>query len=118
MSTSYTAFHGRALMSRHVQGFLLRETVHQAGLMIPKHSHENAHLAFVLDGSFDEVCEGRVLECKPKSLSFLAPGMMHSDKFERGVHCLLIELSPDRFDSVTTVIDLDKPVFLNEGKAS
>jgi hypothetical protein len=50
-------FHGRTLISRGVAGFTLREMVHEPGTRIPRHSHERAHVAFVLRGAFTERCE-------------------------------------------------------------
>ena len=108
-------FHGDALMSREVDGFALRETVHQPGIKIPKHSHERAHLAFVLRGVFEEKCESKTLECKPLSVSFLAPGMTHSDDFGNGVHCLLVEIAPQRLERLRDALPLDKPIFLDGG---
>lgn len=63
-------FHGKTLMSRDVGGFMLRELVHEPGTRIPKHSHQRAHVAFVLRGVFTERCERKTLECRPLSVSF------------------------------------------------
>lgn len=114
----HTRFHGRELMNRDVAGFALREVVHRNGGRVPKHSHANAHIAFVLDGVFEEVCEGKLLPCQPKSVSFLAPGMVHSDHFMGKTRSLLIELSPERLADLQTVIRLDEPVFVQHGRAS
>jgi hypothetical protein len=67
-SKSQGDFHGSAQRSREVAGLVLREIVHEAGVEIPRHAHEHAHLAFVLRGNFTETCERKVLECKPLSV--------------------------------------------------
>jgi hypothetical protein len=89
---TYRNFYGNNLMRREVNGFSLLETVHHSDVRISKHSHERAHIAFVLKGVFREICEGKQLECRPLSVSFLAPGMIHSDDFRHGARSMLIEL--------------------------
>jgi AraC family transcriptional regulator len=108
-------FHGKTLMSRDVAGFAFREMVHKPGIRIPKHSHERAHVAFVLRGVFTERCERETLECRPLSVSFLAPGLTHSDDFQNGAHCFLFEIAPPRLERVREVLPMIDPVFLNGG---
>jgi AraC family transcriptional regulator len=114
-SQLYRDFSGSNLMSREVDGFVLRETVHQAGGKIAKHSHERAHLAFVLRGVVEEKCESKTLVCQPLSASFLAPGMSHSDDFGNGVHCLLVVIEPQRLERVREALPLDEPIFSRSG---
>ena len=104
-------FHGNTLESREVAGFVLREIIHKPDIKIPKHSHERAHVAFVLRGAFAERCERKTLECKPLSVSFLAPGITHSDDFRTGAHCFLFEIAPQRLERVREHLTLDEPVF-------
>lgn len=108
-------FHGDTLKSREVAGFVLREIVHKPGVKIPKHSHERAHVAFVLRGVFAEKCERKILECKPLSVSFLAPGIMHSDDFRNGAHSFLFEIAPQRLECVREHLTLNEPVFHSGG---
>jgi quercetin dioxygenase-like cupin family protein len=84
-SDSRGDFHGNTLTSREVAGFVLREMVHKPGVSIAKHSHQCAHAALILRGAFTERCEGITLECRPLSVSFLAPGATHSDEFDNEV---------------------------------
>ncbi len=109
-------FHGNALMSREVAGFVLREIVHQPGVKIPKHSHERAHVGFVLRGVFTEECERKKLECKPLSVSFLAPGATHSDDFRSEVHCFVLEITTQRLKRVREHLSLNDPICLYGGK--
>jgi AraC family transcriptional regulator len=108
-------FHGKTLTSREVAGFVLREMVHKPGVSIPKHFHKCAHVAFVLRGAFTERCERRTLECRPLSVSFLAPGITHSDDFGNEVHCLLVDIAPHRLEHLRDALPLDDPIFLNGG---
>ncbi len=103
-------FHGNSLMSREVAGFVLREIVHQPGVKIPKHSHERAHIGFVLRGVFTEECERKKLECKPLSVSFLSPGATHSDDFRNGAHCFVLEIAPERLERVREHLTLNEPL--------
>lgn len=114
-SKSQGDFHGSAQRSREVAGLVLREIVHEAGVKIPRHAHEHAHLAFVLRGNFTETCERKVLECKPLSVSFLAPGLTHSDYFPNGVQCLVIEIMPQWQERVAEYLALDAPGFFYGG---
>ena len=111
-------FHGRTLTFREVAGFALREMVHEAGVSIPKHSHKCAHVAFVLRGALSERCERTTLECRPQSVSFLAPGVTHSDEAQNEVHCLLIDIAPQRLSRVSEALHLDDPIFLNGGMSA
>ncbi len=103
------------LINREGLGFLLRETVQEPGVKFPRHSHENAHVAFVMRGVFNEECEKKTLECRPLSVSFLVPGAMHSDDFRSGAHAFLLELAPQRFQLMREHLKLDEPVCLYGG---
>lgn len=103
-------FHGSILSSREVAGFALHEVVHAPGVKIPKHSHDRAHLGLVLRGVFIERCERKILECKPLSVSFLAPGVSHSDEFHTGAHCFLLEFTPQRYERVREHLRLNEPL--------
>lgn len=104
-------------MTRKVGALALRETVHGPGISIPKHSHESAHVAFILHGVCVEWHERKTLECKPLSVSFLPPGIVHSDDFRSGVHCFLMEIEPQRLARISEPLLLDEP-FVFEGGAS
>jgi AraC family transcriptional regulator len=103
-------FHGSTLSSREVAGFALREIVHQPGVKIPKHSHDRAHVGFVLRGAFIERCEQKTLECKPLSVSFLAPGVAHSDEFHTKAHCFVLEFAPQRYERVREHLRLNESI--------
>jgi AraC family transcriptional regulator len=117
-SKPHLDFHGNTLKSREVAGFALREIFHQPGVFIPKHSHENAHVGFILNGAFTEKFERKVLECKPLSVSYLSPGLTHTDDFRHGVHCLVFEIAPRRLERVRQLLTLREPIFVHGGQAA
>lgn len=111
-------FHGRTLRSRAVEGFTFSEIEHPPGAYFPKHSHRNAHVGFILKGGFTETFTRRTLDCRPLSVSYIAPGLPHADDFRHGVHCLVFEVAPERLATVQTLLKLDEPVFAGGGPAS
>jgi AraC family transcriptional regulator len=111
-------FHGTTLQSREVEGFALKEIQHPAGVYIPKHSHEHAHIGFILNGGFTETFTRRTLECRPLSVSYIAPGLPHTDDFRNGVHCLVVEIAPQRLERMRTLLALREPIFAPGGRAA
>ena len=111
-------FHGTTLKSREVEGFTLKEIQHPPGVYIPKHSHANAHVGFILNGGFTETFTRKTLECRPLSVSYIAPGLPHTDDFRHGVHCLVFEIAPARLADLRPLLALDKPIFVHGGSAA
>jgi len=111
-------FHGRTLQTREVGGFTLKEIKHPAGVFIPKHSHANAHVGFILNGGFTETFTRKTLECRPLSVSYIAPDLPHTDDFRHGVHCLVFEIANERLGQLQPLVDLREPIFLHGGRAA
>ena len=111
-------FHGTTLKRRESNGFTLKEIRHPAEVFIPKHSHANAHVGFILSGGFTETFTRKTLECRPLSVSYIAPGLPHTDDFRHGVHCLVLEISPARLDRMRDLAALREPVFAHGGRAA
>ncbi len=111
-------FHGTTLTNRVVPGFALKEIRHPAGVFIPEHSHPNAHVGFILNGGFMETFTRKTLECRPLSVSYIAPDLPHTDDFRHGVHCLVFEITPDRLAQLRDLAALEEPVFVNGGRAA
>jgi AraC family transcriptional regulator len=89
------------LGARHHQlaasGFRFTETSHPAGHRLPRHSHECMNLVFVFEGGFTETCTKGSFECGPQSILLKPAGEPHSDVYgERGVRCLVLEVSEHR----------------------
>lgn len=86
---------GTVSKSREVSGLVLTDTTFDSGQLLPRHSHQNAHFCLLLEGAFTEVCSRRTLECKPMSLSFLAAGETHLDRFHGSrTRCFIIDIAP------------------------
>jgi AraC family transcriptional regulator len=111
-------FHGLTLNTREADGFTLKEIRHPAGVFIPRHSHANAHIGFILGGGFTETFTRKTLECRPLSVSYIAPDLPHTDDFRHGVHCLVLEISPARRAELRDVVGLREPMFANAGRAA
>jgi AraC family transcriptional regulator len=111
-------FHGTTLKSREANGFRLREIRHAAGVFIPRHSHPNAHVGFILGGGFTETFSRKTLECRPLSVSYIAPDLPHTDDFRHGVHCLVFEITPARLGQIQEVAALREPIFATGGRAA
>ena len=111
-------FHGTTLMNRAVPGFEFKEIQHPPGVFIPKHSHANAHIGFILKGGFTETFTRKTLECRPLSVSYIAPGLPHTDDFRHGVHCVVLEIREPRLSQMQSLAALDEPVFVNGGRAA
>ncbi|HEX4641511.1 MAG TPA: AraC family transcriptional regulator [Chthoniobacterales bacterium] len=111
-------FHGTTVNSRVVNGFALKEIRHPPGVFVPKHSHANAHVGFILGGGFTETFTRKTLECRPLSVSYIAPDLPHTDDFRHGVHCLVFEIDRERLAQMREVAALREPVFVNGGRAA
>ncbi len=115
---AHLKFHGTTLQNREVEGFALKEIQHSPGVFIPKHSHEHAHVGFILNGGFTETFTRRTLECRPLSVSYIAPGLPHTDDFRHGVRCLVMEIAPQRLERVRALLTLREPIFVHGGRAA
>lgn len=111
-------FHGTTLKTRAANGFVLREIRHPAGVFIAKHSHPHAHVGFILGGGFTETFTRKTLACRPLTVSYIAPGLPHTDDFRHGVHCLVFEITPTRLAQMRDVAALREPIFASGGRAA
>jgi AraC family transcriptional regulator len=86
-------FFGRAVAAGEWGDLLLSETAYARGTFLPKHSHEEPYLTFVLDGGYSERVPGETRTCAARTLVVHAPGETHEDDFrERRARCLNIVL--------------------------
>jgi AraC family transcriptional regulator len=87
-------FFGETLRSRRLSGLNFCESRYDSGLSLPRHLHKSAYFCFVLRGSYDEVCRGRLRPCRPSTLIFHDRQETHTDHFHSHAHLLSIELDP------------------------
>ncbi|HEX2060760.1 MAG TPA: AraC family transcriptional regulator [Thermoanaerobaculia bacterium] len=84
-------FFGRAVAAGEWNDLLLSETYYARGAFLPRHSHEEAYLTFVLDGGYRERVQGETRTCAARTLIVHAPGEAHENDFGQGrARCLNI----------------------------
>lgn len=82
-------------------GFVLTETTHQPNHELPRHNHELTNIAFVLNGSFTEILDGRSIDCYPQSLLVKPAGEAHANRYgSNGMRCLLVEVRPQQMEAL------------------
>jgi AraC family transcriptional regulator len=74
-------FYGQVIKSRKVAGLILSETGYEPLARLPRHSHENAYLCLVRNGTYSETFGRRTRCCSPMTLAFHPAGEVHSEEF-------------------------------------
>lgn len=103
MSTNLSTgrHHGSILNTQKVAELTFTENAYAPGVVLPKHSHQQACFCLVLQGTYTEAYRRKTLSCQPLSLIFRPAGEVHSDYFnDVRVRCFLIEFGRgwlDRF---------------------
>ncbi len=87
------SLYGDIVGNTSISGFTLTETAYLPDLILPKHSHEQAYLCFVLGGRFTEVYSKHSRSCRPSTLIFHPAGEAHSDHFHTSVRCFNIQMT-------------------------
>src|SRR5436190_11960388 len=88
-------FFGDILQSRTVPGLILTETRHAPGLRLPSHSHDNAYLCFVRQGTYREEFGSQERTCGPMTLAFHPSQERHREEIAGAeVRSFNIELEP------------------------
>jgi AraC family transcriptional regulator len=87
---------GATLAERRVPGFRVIEIKYAGGTELPLHSHRNAHLIYVLEGSYSEsYASSASVVCQAGSFRYLPPNQKHADVFKESTRCLVIEIEPE-----------------------
>ena len=87
------AFFGRTVAVRRVADLVLVDSLHGAGLRVPRHEHEHAYLSVIRGGSFTEIYGRRTRLPAPGVLLVNPPGEAHSERMDaHPVSSLNIEL--------------------------
>jgi quercetin dioxygenase-like cupin family protein len=68
------------------------------GLEVPRHSHVNEQITWILEGRVDyQVGDGPVTACGPGSVIHVPPGVLHQSWYRE--RCKLVEIfNPPRYD--------------------
>lgn len=81
-----------------VPGFSLYRGVHPQGTELPRHTHDDPTLCYVLRGRFTEYVGGRAVDCVSDSLKLTPAGETHWNRFAAGeTHGLRIDVDRCRF---------------------
>jgi AraC family transcriptional regulator len=89
---------GDIVERRELLNVNLRETVYRPGLRLSPHMHANSYLSFIIEGHYTETYQGNSATCGAGSVRFLPAFEVHSNAYEGGARCLLVELQPDSLD--------------------
>jgi len=98
---------GKRLRSICAAGFDVTETTHQPNHKLRRHNHELANIAFTIDGSFTEILDRHRFECASQSIVIKPAGEAHANEYGRaGARCFLIEVQPQRLESLHPLSNL------------
>jgi AraC family transcriptional regulator len=108
---------GEQLKTIEMDNFVLTETFHTPGMILPRHDHECANINFTIEGSFREIFGKRPQECSPSSILVKPAGETHANQYGRaGAHCLIIEVKSPRLELIRDSSKLfDAPDHLRGG---
>lgn len=85
---------GTVVKRRDVNGFSIAESVYQEGQFLPKHSHKDAYLTYILSGQYCESYDGAKSSCTEGGLHFLPPEELHENNYLAETRCLIIRIDP------------------------
>jgi AraC family transcriptional regulator len=91
---------GSALFrSMALDGFDVVEAWFPPGVRLPRHTHDRACVATMLEGSFDLAIAGRVFPCPPAAVATEPAGERHANRIgDAGAHVVVIQPDPCRTD--------------------
>jgi AraC family transcriptional regulator len=91
---------GETLRLRTIGPFTLRENLYAGGLVLPKHSHSQAYISFVLEGSFCERYASRSIQCRTGMIRYLPAGEIHENQIQERSRCLHISIDPSSIEQL------------------
>lgn len=87
-----------------VPGFSLRLGVHSGRSSLPRHSHDDPTICYVIRGGFTEYSRGEAAECASTTLKVTPAGELHSNRFgEAETQGLRIDVDRSRFSEVPAI---------------
>lgn len=99
-------FYGRTLGCLTAGGFSFTEQTYDANTRVPKHSHEIAHLCFILEGHCTEGFSNQEAEHGPSSLTVCPAEIEHWEHHHTAGRQFLVEMEPSRFEPIYTARSL------------
>lgn len=86
---------GRIVRTATVDAAVLIETVHGAGLRLPRHDHAHASLNLTFAGSYDEVFGSRSVASGPGTVVLKPAGVHHANRYGSAeTRCVMAEFTP------------------------
>lgn len=89
---------GETLRQRTFGPFTLRENLYPSGMALPKHSHPQAYITFVVEGAFRERYATRSILCRTGMVRYLPAGEVHENEIQARSRCLHISSDLSSFD--------------------
>jgi AraC family transcriptional regulator len=91
--------YGTILNTQKVAELTFTENTYAPSVSLPKHSHQQACFCLVLQGTYTETYQRKVLTCEPLSLVFRPAGEVHSDYFSSArARCFIVEFGDGWLD--------------------
>ncbi len=88
----------------YIPGFVLRLGVHEAGSMLPRHTHDDPTICYVLRGRFTEYWRGAAADCDSETLKVTPAGEMHWNQFSQAeTRGLRIDVDRNRFTETPSI---------------
>ena len=98
---------GQALETREVAGFMLRDVRYPTDVRVPKHMHEVAGIAVILEGGYEKWMRGRTFDCVRGVVTVEPAGERHAEREGRcGARCLLVDVLPPRANELRQITPL------------
>ena len=98
-----TASH-RALRTMRVPGFAVYRGVHRSGSELPRHTHDDPTICYVMRGRFTEYVVGKSVDCVTDTLKLMPAGETHWNRFAADeTHGLRIDVDSGRFDESAAI---------------
>lgn len=91
---------GETLRLRTIGPFAIKENRYPSGLVLAKHSHSQAYISFVIEGSFRERYAGRLIHCRAGMIRFLPAGEVHENEVLSCARCLHVSMDASAFDQL------------------
>jgi AraC family transcriptional regulator len=91
---------GETSRLRNIGPFTLRENLYAGGTVLPRHSHAQAYITFVIEGAFRERYATRSIVCRTGMIRYLPPAEIHENDILTRSRCLHVSCDPASFDQL------------------
>jgi AraC family transcriptional regulator len=91
---------GEIIQRRMIGPFTLSENLYSEALVLPPHSHAQAYVTFVIEGTLREKYSSGPLACRAGTIRFLPAGETHENEIEARLRCLHVIADPSVFEQL------------------